>query len=347
MFRVGVTRDLRSEDGSFLFAPAVDLRELEEHPEVVWSYLGRAEAVLSASLLDDLDALLHLTPAVTSASLEGATRLLLIARSGVGLDSIDLEACTEAGVAVTITPEGISRPMASAAVALILALAHRLMQRHDAFHRGAWDEGRAGVVGVGLSGRVLGLIGFGRIGQEVNRLLRPFGMRTVVSTPRLDHDIATTHGVEHVDLETLLRSSDFVVVACPLKPETVHLIDGPRLALMKPTAFLVNVARGAIVDQAALVDALESERIAGAGLDVFEHEPVGPGDDILGARNVIAAPHSLGYTDELLRSCIGGACSSILAVAGGRLPAHVVNRTVLTSDAFLRKVDALRSRLST
>ena len=139
--------------------------------------------------------------------------------------------------------------------------------------------------------------------------------------------------------------SDFVVVVCPLKPETVHLIDGRRLALMKSTAFLVNVARGAIVDQAALVEALESERIAGAGLDVFEREPVGLDDDILGARNVIAAPHSLGYTDELLRSCIDGACSSILAVAGGRVPAHVVNREVLTSAAFLRKLNAQRSRL--
>jgi phosphoglycerate dehydrogenase-like enzyme len=302
--------------------------------------------VLSASLLKDLDALLHLTPAVTETSLAHATRLVLIARSGVGIDSIDLNACTAAGVAVTITPDGISRPMASAAVALILALAHRLTQRDGAFHRGAWHEGRDGVVGVGLSNRVLGVIGFGRIGQEINRLLRPFRMRTIVSSPRLDHDTAAKHGVESVDLETLMLESDFVVVACPLKPETVHLIDAPMLARMKPTAFLVNVARGAIVDQAALVDALESGQIAGAGLDVFEHEPVDPNDGILRARNVIAAPHSLGYTDELLRSCIGGACSAILAVAAGEVPEHVVNREVLTSTAFLSKLDAQASRLS-
>ena len=344
MFRVGVTRDLRAEDGSFLFAPAVDLHALESREDVAWGYLSRAEPVLTAPLLDGLDALLHLTPAVTVDSLAGGSRLALIARSGVGLDSVDLDACTAAGVAVTITPEGISRPMASSAVTLILALAHRLTDRHDAFRRGAWSEGRAGLIGVGLAGRVLGLIGFGRIGREVHRLLRPYELRTVVTTRSLDAATAAEHEVEPVDLDTLLRESDFVVVACPLTPETFHLLDARRLALMKPTAFLVNVARGAIVDQAALVGALESGVIAGAGLDVFEQEPFDPDDGIIRARNVIAAPHALGYTDHLLQSCIGGACAAILAVASGEQPDHVVNPEVLTSRVFRDKLVDLASR---
>jgi phosphoglycerate dehydrogenase-like enzyme len=341
MFRVGITRDLRAEDGSFLFSPAADLHDLEHENDVEWEFLAREEPVLSAGLIDGFDALLHLTPIVTAESLADAGRLVLIARSGVGVDSIDLEACTAAGVAVTITPEGVSRPMASAAVALILALAHRLTERNDAFHRVAWDEGRSGVIGVGLPGRVLGLIGFGRIGREVSRLLEPFELRTLVASPRLDEQTARDHGVEPVDLETLLRESDFVVIACPLNSETFHLIDEQRLALMRPTSFLINVARGPIVDQRALVAALAEGRLAGAGLDVFEQEPVDPNDGIIGARSVIATPHSLGYTDDLLRSCIGGACSAILEVAAGKVPPHLVNPDVLESNSFRRKLRAL------
>ena len=344
MFRVGVTRDLRSPDGSFLFAPAADLRALEVDGGVEWAFLPTSEPILTAPRLSGLDALLHLTPTVTAESLAGSERLALIARSGVGLDAIDLGACTAAGVAVTITPDGVSQPMASAAVTLLLALALRLLDRTDAFRRGAWDEGRAGLVGVGLPGRVLGVIGFGRIGREVNRLLRPFEMRTLVSTPRLDERTASEHGVEHVDLETLLREADFVVVACPLTPETFHLLDAERLGLMKQTAFLVNVARGPIVDQDALVAALEAGALAGAGLDVFEREPVDAAESIVGARNLVATPHSLGYTDDLLRSCIDGACAAILMVADGRVPRHVVNPEVLDSTVFQEKIQALARR---
>jgi phosphoglycerate dehydrogenase-like enzyme len=346
MFRVGVTRDFRSQDGSFLFAPAADLGLLEQRRDIEWRYLQHAAPEVDAAHLADLDALLHLGPVVTEASLEGAACLALIARSGVGLDAIDLPACTAAGVAVTITPDGVPRPMASAAVALILALAHRLTERNDAFRRGAWDEGRAGLVGVGLRRRVLGLVGFGRIGREVNRLLRPFELRTLVATPRLDATTAREHGVERVELDTLLSEADFVVIACPLTQETMHLIDERRLGLMKRTAFLVNVARGPIVDEAALVAALDREQIAGAGLDVFEHEPVAPDDPVVGARNLIAAPHSLGYTDDLLASCIGSACASILAVADGDVPQHVANPDVLASATFRRKLRDLAARAS-
>ena len=324
-----------------LFAPAADLSALDEEPGVEWEFLASADPVLSAPLLDGFDALLHLTPTVNAESLERAERLAVLARSGVGLDAIDVAACTAAGVAVTITPGGVARPMASAAATLVFALAHRLTERNDAFHRGAWDEGRAGLVGTGLAGRVLGLIGFGRIGRELNRLLGPFDLRTIVSTPRLAEETAREHGVERADLETLLRESDFVVVACPLTAETFHLLDERRLALMKPTAFLVNVARGAIVDQRALGRALAAGRIAGAGLDVFEQEPIDAADPLVGTPNVIAAPHSLGYTDELLASCIGGACAAILAVARGEIPPHVVNEDVLESSTFRRKLRAL------
>ena len=332
-FRVGVTRDTRMPDGSFVFSP-VDLEPLDRAPGIEWEFLAEDLHELTPELVRGYDALFHFSPDVTEASLDGVERLTLLARHGVGLDNVDLDACTARGVAVTITPDGVRRPIASAAVALALALTHRLVERNAAFHAGRWHEGRFGVLGMGLAGRVLGVIGYGNIGKEVVRLLRPFGMRVLVSTPRLPAD----DGVELSELDALLAASDVVVVACPLKPETQHLLNARRLALMKPTAFLVNVARGPIVDEAALARALREGRLAGAGLDVFEREPVPEGSPLFGLENVVAAPHALGYTDELFRGCVGSACAAILAIAAGREPEYVANPAVLETDLFREKL---------
>jgi D-3-phosphoglycerate dehydrogenase len=230
--------------------------------------------------------------------------------------------------------------MASAAVAFVLALSHRLLQRHERLVAGRWSEGRFDFLGLGLTGRSLGVIGYGRIGREVVRLLRPWELRVLVaqrSDPR-DPD------VEHVPLEALLEEADVVVVACPLTPETYHLLDAARLALMKPAALLVNVARGPVVDQAALADALREGRLAGAGLDVFEEEPVDPADPILTAPGFIGSPHSLGYWDELFRRCVADACSAILDVAAGRVPRDVANADVLESSLFIEKLARFATR---
>ncbi len=336
-FRVGVTRDIRMPDGSFVFAP-IGLEPLDRALGIEWEFLAEDLGELTPELIRDYDALFHFSPAVSAASLEGVERLAILARHGVGLDNIDLRECTARGVAVTITPDGSRRPLASAALALILALAHRVVERNVAFHAGRWHEGRFGVMGLGLTGRTLGVIGFGNIGRDLVRVVEPYAMRVLVATPRLAAQEAARHGVERAELEVLLAESDVVVVACPLKPETHHLLDARRLALMKPTAFLVNVARGAIVDEAALVEALREGRLAGAGLDVFEREPVPDSSPLLGLENVVAAPHALGYTDELFRGCVGSACAAILAIAAGMEPEHVANPAVLETDAFREKL---------
>jgi phosphoglycerate dehydrogenase-like enzyme len=341
-FRVGVTREFRRPDGSFVFAPAADLGALERMPGVEWEFVREDPPELRPDLLSEYDALFHLSTRVSAASLEGVNRLLLLARSGVGLDFIDVPACTERGIVVTITPEPVARAMASAAVAFVLALSHRLVERNTLFHAGRWQEGRFGLLGMGLTRRTLGVIGFGRIGREVARLLAPWEMRTLVSTPRLSAAEAAAHRVEHVELDDLLREADVVVVACPLKPETHHLLDAGRLALMKPTAFLVNVARGAIIDQAALTAGLREGRFAGVGLDVFEQEPIDPADPLIGMENVLAAPHALGYWDDLFRGCVESACGAISDVARGRVPDHVVNPDVLESSLFREKLERLQ-----
>ena len=337
-FRVGVTRDLRRPDGTLAFAP-LDLSALER-AGVEWDFLEQDPQPWTPRLLGDLDGLYHLGSAITEASLDGVERLAIISRQGVGLDFLDLSACTRRGIAVTITADAVTRPMASAAATLVLGLAHRLAERNRALHSGDWEAGRFTPQGSGLTGRTLGLIGYGRIGRELVRLLAPWEMRVLVTrrTATLDP------GVKSVPLDVLLRTADVVVVACPLTDATRGLLDARRLALMKPTSFLVNVARGGIVDQAALVEALRHGRLAGAGLDVFDPEPLPANDPLLALPNVIGAPHSLGGTDELFQGSVESACASRLERAAGRVPRTLANPEVLDNPLFAAKLDRLAAR---
>ena len=335
-FRVAVTRDVRRSDGTFTFAP-YNLEPLER-AGIPWRFLD--DDTLTPEALADVDGLYHYATPLPTTTLDRVERLAVIARHGVGLDYLDVRACTERGIAVTITPDGVTRPMASAAVTLVLALAHRLSDRNRALHEGDWGAGRFLPRGTGLSGRTLGVIGYGRIGRDVVQLLEPWGMRVLVTqrTP------VTEEEVTYVSLDDLLAQADVVVVTCPLTDETRDLLDRRRLGLMKPSAFLVNVARGAIVDQAALVDALRKEHLGGAGVDVVNPEPLPVDDPLLSAPNVIGAPHSLGYTDELLRGCVEQACRSLIDVASGLVPKNLANPEVVENPRFADKLGRFRDR---
>jgi phosphoglycerate dehydrogenase-like enzyme len=337
-FLVGVERSTRRPDGSFVFSP-YDLSPLEVD-DIEWEFLAEDARPLTPNLLQGIDGLYHYSAPVTEASLQGVDRLVVLARHGVGLDFVDLDACTRRGIGVTVTPRGTTRPMASAAVALVLACSHRLRERDRALHDGDWGANRFVPLGVGLTGRTLGVIGYGRIGREVVRLLAPWEMDVLV-TQRTPVD---EEGVRHVPLDTLLADSDVVVVACSLTDETRGLLDARRLALMKPTAFLVNVARGAIVDQRALVHSLRERRLAGAGIDVVDPEPL-PGDDpLLELPNVVGAPHSLGYTDQLVRDCVASACGALLSAAAGGVPADLANPAVVDNPIFTEKLSRIAAR---
>lgn len=326
-FRVGVTRDFLAPDGRLGFGD-IGLGMLEERPGVEWAFLEEDTRELRADQLRGWDALLVLGPKVTAASLEGADRLAIVARFGVGYDSVDVEACSARGVLLTITPDGVRRPVAASVITLVLALAHKLTIKDRLTRVGRWGE-KLHHMGMGLTGRTLGVIGFGNIGREVFELARPFGMRHLAADPFARPEDAAAAGVELVDLETLLREADFVAVCCALTPETHHLIDAERLALMKPSAYLINVARGPIVDQQALTEALRRGSIQGAGLDVFEQEPIDPDDPLLTLDNTIVTPHALCWTDECFRGIGRSACESILDVAAGRRPQHAVNPAAL------------------
>ena len=315
-----MSRDLRAPDGGLALG---SLAALEHVPLVEWRFLGHGGDEVDPRDVEDVDALLLFAPSVSARTLSSARRLRLVARLGAGYDRAEVERCARRGVAVTTTPDGVRRPMASAGLALLLALAHRLVIKDRLVRAGAWDR-RLEHIGDGLVGRTLGLLGFGNIGRELARLARPFEMRQIAYTPRLTPADARREGVEAVTLETLLGESDYLVVACPLTSETRGLLDAGRLAAMKPSASLINIARGAVVDEAALTAALRAGRLAGAALDVFEHEPLDPSSPLLELDSVIVAPHAAGQTDDLFAGCFASACRSILEVVAGRVPDHVV-----------------------
>jgi D-3-phosphoglycerate dehydrogenase len=326
-FRVGVTRDFLKPDGSLGFGD-IGLARLEGQPGISWEFLAENHAELPLAVADQYDALLVLAPKVTRQTVAGSKRLAVVARFGVGYDSVDVPACTDSGVLLTITPGGVRRPMATSALAFVLALSHKMLIKDRLTRAGRWAD-RLDHNGVGLTGKTLGVIGLGNIGREVFRLAQPLEMQHVGHDPYVSAETAASAGIKWLPLEELLKTADFVVITCALTAETRHLLNAARLALLKPTAFLISIARGPIVDQAALTRVLQERRIAGAGLDVFEQEPVSPDDPILKLDNVIVAPHAICWTDELYLGNGREACQSILDFAAGRVPQHVVNRDVL------------------
>lgn len=333
-FRVALSADFLRADGTPAY-PMFDLGPLEADPEVEHVILESRDRVLAAGDLEGFDALILLGPRFERASVPGDGRLRVIARFGVGYDSVDLDACTEAGIALAITPEGVRRPVAVAILTLLLACAGRLLPKDRLARMG--PEGFALVhehMGTGLVGRTLGAVGLGNIGAEAFRLAAPLGMEFLAYDPYADEGLARELGVRLVDAETLFRESDFVSVSCMLNEETRHVASRERIALMKPTAFLINTSRGGTVDQAALVEALREGRIAGAGLDVFDPEPPDPDDPLLKLDNVALAPHALCWTDQCFAGNGRGTVEAVLAVKGGRAPATVVNREVLEGAAW-------------
>jgi D-3-phosphoglycerate dehydrogenase len=314
MLRLALSEDMRGPHGGTPY----DVSLLAD-AGIDWEFASGQEPALSG-----LDVLIALQPYVTARSLEHADRLSLVARVGVGLDRIDLAECTRRGVLVTTAPDGVRRPLAAGAMAFVLALAHRIVERERRMRSGWWN--RQEVPGVGLRGRTLGVIGLGNVGRELCALAAPFELEVIAADPYVADSPA---GVELVDLEELLRRSDFVVCLCPLTDETRGLLDARRLGLLKPTAFLVNVARGPIVDQRALTDALRERRLAGAALDVFEQEPIDPDDPLLQLDNVILSPHAVALTDEAFAGSGRSACEAVLAFARGEVPRHVANPEAL------------------
>jgi phosphoglycerate dehydrogenase-like enzyme len=235
---------------------------------------------------------------------------------------------TAAGVLVCNTPNAMPRPVATMALTLVLALAHRLLAKDRMTREGRWND-RVDHMGMGLTGRTLGVVGAGRIGKELLRMARTFDMRLLAADPYAEELELGYIGARKVLLERLMAEADFVVVTALLNQETRHLVNAQQLARMKPSAYLINVARGPVVDEKALYEVLAAKRIAGAGLDVFEEEPTPATNPILKLDNVIVTPHALCWTDELFGNIARTAIGAVLAVHGGRAPQFVVDAGAL------------------
>lgn len=326
-FRVGITRDNLKPDGKPIFDETC-LKALDD-PRIQWEWLPEIEPELTPQTAAKYDAVCVMLARITRATVSGSDRRLkLIARFGVGYDMVDVPALTEKGVLLTITPDGIRRPVATAALTFVLMLAQKVPTKDRLVREGRWNE-RVNHMGTGLSGRTLGSIGVGNIGSELFRLATPFQMRHIACDPYVTQESVRPLGVTLVDMDTLFREADFLCVNCPLNEETHHMVGAKQFALMKPTAFFVNTARGPIVDEKALLEVLSKRRIAGAGIDVFEAEPTPPDNPLLGLDNIIVTPHYICLTDECINTVTASVFNACRELAYGRVPRNVVNQQVL------------------
>ena len=335
-FRVGLSAAFTRGDGQPTF-PSCDWSELQAAGvEVEQMTPGNT---LSQNQIQGYDAVVLMGEKVTAETFRSDNRLKLIARMGVGYDQIDVNACTAHDVALTITPDGVRRPMASSVVCFILALAHRMVEKDRVTRTGplGWP-GRMDIFGTGLVGRTLAIVGLGNIGQEVVRLIRAFDMRIIAYDPYLDQKVAQGLGVELVDLDTAYREADFLSFNCPLSDETRGLGSAEGFSKMKPTAYVVNTARGPVINQKALYDALVKGRIAGAAIDVFDPEPSPTNDPILTLNNVIVAPHAIGFSDQMFATMGEVNTRAILAMRDGQTPENLVNPEVTNREGFQKNL---------
>ncbi|MGI9421445.1 MAG: NAD(P)-dependent oxidoreductase [Geminicoccaceae bacterium] len=342
-FRVALSGDFKKADGSPAF-PDFDLSPLDDHPDVEYEYVP-VNGVVKADALEGFDALILLVPRIEQSSFPKGGRLATIARFGVGYDNVDLKACSDHGCALAITPDGVRRPVAVSVITFMLALTGKLLVKDRLTREGpkGWAK-RNDHMGAGIVGRTLGSLGIGNIGAEVFRMAKPFDMKFIAHDPYANKKVAKELGIRLVSLEELFLESDVLSVSCPLTEETHHIVNAERLALMKPTAYLINTARGPIVDQAALTKVLQAGKIAGAGLDVFEEEPSAADDPLYKLDNVILAPHSLCWTDQCFAGNGAADIKVVLDVMQGRVPTGVVNRNILENEAWRKKLEGYKKQ---
>jgi phosphoglycerate dehydrogenase-like enzyme len=354
-FRLAVTGDFLDDSGELAYGDA-GLPLLRSEPAIQWHFLtdlapargdsGYTSRLYSLEVLPEhiraVDGLIVLRPWVTRDTFsEGAVDLLVIGRSGAGYDKIDLAACTDCGVAVFNAPLALNHATASAALLFMLALAKRLPEQERVLRQGRWDQQHA-VMGSELEHRTLGIIGLGHTGCELARLVAPFSMSVLAYSPHADPARADSLGVRLTSLEDLLRQSDFVSLHCRLTAATRRMIGPAQLALMKPTAYFINVGRGELVDQPALAEALRQRRIAGAGLDVFEVEPLPQADPLLELDHVILTPHWLASTRDIWSATARAMAEGMRRAARGEPPENVVNPESLDQQAFREKLARFR-----
>ena len=305
------------------------LAYLREHAEVVQVDAGQRDAFAAA--LKDADGAIGASVKITPAILEGAKKLKALSTISVGFDNFDVPDLTQRGIVLTHTPDVLTESTADTVFSLILATARRVVELADWVKAGQW-QGSVGPAqfGVEVQGKTLGIVGLGRIGGAVaRRAALGFNMKVLYTNRSPNPQAEQAYGARRVELAELLASADFVCLQVPLTPETQHLIGAAQLRAMKKSAILINASRGATVDEAALIEALQSGTIHAAGLDVFETEPLPVDSPLLSMPNVVALPHIGSATQETRHAMALNAAENLVAALDGTLTRNVVNRDVL------------------
>jgi len=305
------------------------LSYLQQHAEVVQVDGAPRDALVAA--LRDADGGIGASVTITPAMLEGASRLKALSTISVGYDQFDVDDLTRRGILLAHTPDVLTESTADTVFALILASARRVVELAGWVKAGHW---RASIgpaqFGVDVQGKTLGIVGLGRIGGAVaRRAALGFGMQVLYTNRQPNPHAEQTYGARRVELPELLASADFVCLQVPLTPQTRHMIGAAELRAMKKSAILINASRGATVDEAALIDALQNGTIHGAGLDVFDTEPLPADSPLLKLPNVVALPHIGSATHETRHAMARNAAQNLVAALDGTLSTNIVNRDVL------------------
>lgn len=350
-FRLALTGDYLNAEGG-LADGDISLELIDEVPYIDYHFLeslapkpGDTEYYKNFYSLEvapehiaEIDGLVVLRPWIKpSAFVNGADQLVAIARAGAGYDKIDVEACTDNDVVLFNAPDALTHSTASSALLFMLALVKCLPQQERLARNGRWDL-QAEVRGSELTGRTLGIVGLGRSGRELVRLVAPFNMKIIAYSPQADPEQARQMNIRLITLEEVMREADIVSIHSNLTPEKHKMITAQHLALMKPSAYLVNVARGELLDQDALVEILRERRIAGAGLDVYEEEPLPADHPLVGLDNAILTPHWLPATFDAKTLAGEAVFGGIKRVARGELPDNIINKAVLDRPKFKAKL---------
>ncbi len=289
------------------------------------------EAILDVAR--QADGLLVTYAKITSEIIEQLDQCRIIARFGIGVDNVDIAAATASGIVVTRVPDYCVDEVSDHALALLLALVRKVVYANRQTQAGHWDMGQ--VVPIHrLRGRTLGLVGFGKIPRALVPKAQAFGLKVMTYDPYVSHEVVTSLGVEQVGFDELLGRADYISIHAPLTPDTHHMFSAEAFRKVKPGAFLINTARGPLVDEQSLADALDEGRLAGAGLDVMSQEPPPADSPLLGRDNVILTPHVAFYSEESLVELQAKAAQEVARVLSGEPPRYPVNPEVLGSDTF-------------
>lgn len=305
------------------------LAYLQQHAEVVQADAAQHDAFVAA--LKDADGAIGASVKITPSMLDGAAKLKALSTISVGYDNFDVADLTKRGIVLAHTPDVLTESTADTVFSLILASARRVVELADWVKAGEWQASIGPeLFGVDVQGKTLGIVGLGRIGGAVaRRAALGFNMKVLYTNRSANAEAEQRYGARRVELDELLAASDFVCLQVPLTPETRHMIGANELRKMKRSAILINASRGQTVDENALIEALRTGTIHGAGLDVFDREPVDPNSPLLKMKNVVALPHIGSATHETRHAMARCAAENLVSALDGTLKINIVNRDVL------------------